>query len=54
MPEFVQHFLWNFATWLTLGVIGGIATGQIFDIEYLTLLSSAWPEMSSDQSLPPQ
>lgn len=54
MPEFVQHFLWNFATWATLGVLGGIATGQIFDPEYLSLLSSAWGDMSSDQTPQPQ
>lgn len=48
MPDIMQNFLWNFATWLVLGVYGGIVTGQIFDLDYLSLLSSAWPDMSSN------
>lgn len=47
MYEALGWFLWNFATWLTLGVFGGFATGQIFDLDYLGMLSSAWLTMSS-------
>lgn len=48
MYEALGWFLWNFATWLTLGVFGGSVTGQILDPNYLVLLSSAWLDMSSN------
>lgn len=53
--EFIDQFrqlwgtvAWNLATLLVLGVYGGIATGQIFEPEYLNLLSSGFSSLSSD------
>ncbi len=39
-------FAWNFATWAVLGVYGGIATGNIFDPEYLNMLSLGLGQLS--------
>lgn len=54
MSETLGWFLWNFATWITLGVLGGVATGDILDPDYLALLSSAWGNMSSNPYPPAQ
>lgn len=48
MPGSVSWFLWNFATWLTLGAFGEFATGEILNPDYLSMLSSAWGTMSGN------
>lgn len=48
MPEALSWFWWNFATWTVLGVFGGFVTGDILNPDYLSLLSSAWGNMSSN------